>query len=86
MGLDSVELIMAIEDEFGIDIPNESAPQLAVLGEMHDFIVRELRQRGTTLDDSMVWERLRNMVVEQLGVRPEEVTRSAHLFKDLGAD
>ena len=86
MGLDSVELIMAIEAEFGIDIPAESAPQLAVLGQMQAFIVRELRHRGKSPDDSVVWERLRNMVVEQLGVKPEEVTRSAHLFKDLGAD
>ena len=86
MGLESVELIMAIEDEFGVTIPTEDAPQLAVLGEMHAFIIRELQQQGRSPDESKVWKRLQKMVVEQLGVRPEEVTSEAHLFKDLGAD
>ena len=86
MGLDSVELIMAIEDEFGVTVPTENAPQLAVLGEMHAFIIRELQQQGKSPDESQVWERLQTMVVEQLGVRPEEVTSEANLFKDLGAD
>ena len=86
MGLDSVELVMAIEDEFGIEIPNTDAPQLFVLGAMHDFIVRALRQRGDTPDEVQVWERLRAVVVEQLGVRPDEVTRSAHIVYDLRAD
>jgi acyl carrier protein len=86
MGLDSVELVMAIEEEFGIEIPNADAPQLAVLGEMHDFIVRALRQRGDTPDEAQVWERLRAVVVEQLDVRPDEVTRTAHVVYDLRAD
>jgi hypothetical protein len=46
MGLDTVELVMRIEEEFGIEIPNAEAPKLAVLGDMHDYIVRALRQRG----------------------------------------
>jgi acyl carrier protein len=40
MGLDTVDLVMAIEEEFGIEIPNTDAPNLAVLGDMHDYIVR----------------------------------------------
>jgi acyl carrier protein len=86
MGLDSVELIMAIEDEFGVTIPAENAPQLAILGDMHAFIIRKLQQQGRNPDESEVWERLQTMVVKQLGVRPEEVTSEANLFTDLGAD
>ena len=86
MGLDSVELIMAIEDEFGVTIPTENAPQLAILGDMHAFIIRKLQQQGRNPDESEVWERLQTMVVKQLGVRPEEVTSEANLFTDLGAD
>ena len=86
MGLGSVELIMAIEDEFGVTIPAENAPQLAILGDMHAFIIRKLQQQGRNPDESEVWERLQTMVVKQLGVRPEEVTSEANLFTDLGAD
>jgi hypothetical protein len=86
MGLDTVELVMAIEEEFGIEIPNADAPTLAVLGDMHDYVVRALRQRGDTPDQAQVWERLRMVVVEQLGVRPDEVRRTAHIVYDLRAD
>jgi hypothetical protein len=57
MGLDSVELIMAIEDEFGVTIPTENAPQLAILGDMHAFIICKLQQQGRNLDESEVCER-----------------------------
>ncbi len=86
MGLDTVELVMAIEEAFSIEIPNADAVKLAVLGDMHDYIVRALRARGDAPDEGQVWERLSAVVVAQLGVRPAEVTRTAHIVLDLGAD
>lgn len=86
MGLDTVELVMAIEDEFGIQIPSVDAARLGILGDMQNYIVRALRLRGETPDESQVWERLSAVVIAQLGVRPEEVTRSAHVVKNLHAD
>lgn len=86
MGLESVELVMAIEDEFGIQIAEADAPTLAVLGDMHAYIVRALIDRGESPDETDAWERLSAVVVEQLGVRPAEVTRTAHIAYDLGAD
>ena len=86
MGLDSVELITAIEEEFGMEIPNADAPNLGVLGDLHDYIVRALQQRGDAPDEGQVWERLSAVVVRQLGVRPNEVTRTAHIIHDLEAD
>jgi len=59
--------------------PNADASNLAVLGDMHDYIVRALWQRGDTPDEGQVWERLSVVVVEQLGVRPDEVRRTAHI-------
>jgi acyl carrier protein len=86
MGLDTVELVMAIEEEFSIEIPNADSARLGVLGDLSDYVVAALRQRGETPDEGQVWERLSALVVAQLGVRPEEVTRSAHVVKDLHAD
>jgi hypothetical protein len=86
MGLDTVELVMAIEEEFSIEIPNADAARLGVLGDLSDYVVAALRQRGETPDEAQVWQRLSALVVAQLGVRPEEVTRSAHVVKDLHAD
>ena len=46
MGLESVEIVMAVEEEFGIQIPDERAVELATVGEMLDFVLTALRQRG----------------------------------------
>ncbi len=36
--LDTVELVMAIEEEFSIEIPDEDAEKIATLGQAIDFI------------------------------------------------
>jgi acyl carrier protein len=86
MGLDTVELVMAIEKEFGIEISNADAARLAILGDISDHIVAALRQRAENPDESQIWQRLSALVVTQLGVRPEQITRATHVVKDLGAD
>jgi acyl carrier protein len=40
--LDQVELIMALEDEFGLKIPEEEAEQLATVGASIDYILSKL--------------------------------------------
>lgn len=86
MGLRAVELVMEIEREFLIDIPSKDAVNLRVVGEMHDFIVQVLRLRGETPDEGQVWERLTAVIVRELGVHPDEVTRSAEFVNDLRLD
>jgi acyl carrier protein len=86
MGLDTVELVMAIEEEFSIEIANGEAANLAVLGEMHNYILKALRQRGESPDPAELWERLKAIVIDQLGVLPKDVVPSAHVIRDLGAD
>lgn len=86
MGLDTVELVLSIEEEFGIAIPDSDAAKLGLLGDLQDYIVGALRQRGESPDEKQVWERLTAVVVRQLGVRPSEVKRTAHIVTDLNAD
>jgi acyl carrier protein len=43
--LDSVELIMEFEDEFGIGIPDEIAEKVLTVGEAIDLIVAELSKK-----------------------------------------
>jgi acyl carrier protein len=40
--LDTVELIMALEDEFKLDIPDEEAEKLTTVGKAMDYILAHL--------------------------------------------
>lgn len=86
MGLDTVELAMAVEEEFGLEIPDATAEKMLTVGDMHAFLVSELRRFGRDSDEHEVFERMRSITVRQLGVRPEEVIPGARFVKDLHAD
>ena len=85
MGLDTVELVMAVEEDFALQISDADAAKMERVGDMHTFIVKTLRERGESVDDAQIWTRLNEIVVEQLGVRPDEVTPTASFIKDLRA-
>ena len=40
--LDTVELVMALEDEFGIEIPDEDAEKITTVGEAVKYIASHL--------------------------------------------
>ncbi len=41
--LDTVELVMALEDEFSLDIPDEEAEKLATVGKAMDYILAKVK-------------------------------------------
>nr|YP_009314553.1 Acyl carrier protein [Liagoropsis maxima]SCW22807.1 Acyl carrier protein [Liagoropsis maxima] len=43
--LDTVELVMAIEEEFSIEIPDEDAEKIATLGQAIDFIEKAVQEK-----------------------------------------
>ena len=86
MGLDTVELLMAVEEEFGIEIPESDASRLDVLSGWQACISEAIVRNGEVPVSSEVWERLKRVVISQLGVRPDEVFPEAHLIRDLGCD
>jgi len=86
MGLDAVELVMAVEEHFAIEVDNVDAAKLVSCGLLCDYVVGQLRVRGDTRTEDEVWSQLKAIIVEQLAVKPEEVTREAKFVEDLGVD
>lgn len=81
MGLDGVELIMEVEDEFGIAILDEISTEMYTVGQLIDYVQEATRDRG--LDPRSVKNRIRRIVADQMGLRLRDV-RPEHTFVELG--
>ncbi len=44
--LDTVELVMALEEEFGIEIPDEDAEKLVTVEKAINYIEEKLKEKG----------------------------------------
>ena len=86
MGLDSVELVMAFEEAFEIEISNGEAEAIITVGDAVDRIAAILVREGRAADINAIYFRVREIVVDHLNVEPAKVIRSAHFVKDLGVD
>lgn len=87
MGLDTVELILSVEEVFNIQISDKDVVRLMTVGELHAFVVEELiRLRDPDVNPQIVYNTLRNIICFRLGVPPEEVIPSARFVQDLHAD
>ena len=85
MGLDTVELVIRVEKEFAIDIPNAEAARLVTVGDLHGYVVEALRRQGRIESSDGVYEQLRDIICYELSVKPEDVIPSARFVDDLGA-
>ncbi len=87
MGLDFVELIISIEDAFDIAIEDEQASKVVTVDDCYKLILNKIGKREVrSWSDEHVWDKMNDLIVYQLGVKPEEVVSSAEFIKDLGAD
>jgi hypothetical protein len=48
MGLDSVELVMAVEEKFGISISDEEAQEIRTVGDMYECVLRKVMVADTS--------------------------------------
>ncbi len=89
MGLESVYLVMAFEEEFEVEIPDDDAERIVTVGDARDFIVSKLRERAEdpgAVDPEEVLSRIKAIIIDLIGVRPEKVTPEAAFIDDLGVD
>jgi acyl carrier protein len=84
MGLDGVELVMAYEEEFQIKIPPPDAEAMGTPKEVIDYIAKCLRARGEHPDRSQIAETVKQITLEQLGLKPEDYWEEARYIEDLG--
>lgn len=82
MGFDLLELQMAVEDAFGVELRDEEFVETTTAGELHRCLLEKL---GPNCDEQAVWEQLRAIVAGVLRVPVEAVHPGAEFIRDLGA-
>jgi len=97
MGLDSVELVMALEEEFGVRIPDSEAEQMLTPRRVIDWMYAQQEQGALfsvpgrkppsgfrCFTREQIAERVREVVREQLGI--EEFSDDDRFIEDLRMD
>ncbi len=83
MGLDGVELILAVEESFGIQIANEEAATLFTVGDLYKFIAKKVPAPDLkTCMTSAVFYRMRRGIETSTGVNRRDI-RPTTLLADL---
>lgn len=80
MGLDIVELILAVEDGFQIHISDEEAGRVATVGDLNELVVGKLRgQDAKRCLTSAAFYRTRRAMVDTLGIERRQIAPSTQL-------
>lgn len=80
MGLDGVELILAIEDAFQIHIADEEAGNVSTVGDLHGLVLSNLDVRDAKRClTSAAFYRTRHAIVGTLGMERREIRPSTLL-------
>jgi hypothetical protein len=82
MEIETVELIMAVEEEFGIEIPDEVAERVISVGQLSTVVQTEMSRLHRGQDEQAVFDRVAGIAAHFGGgvvVRPD-----TRLIEDLG--
>ena len=84
MGLDTVELVLLVEEHFQIDIPDEAASEIVTVGQLHEYVFGQLqRRRRTDFGYNQVFHDIRDMLCTKFGVPYTAIVSEARIVKDL---
>ena len=86
MGLDTVELVMAFEEEFGVTIPDADAQTMETPRAVIDYLGRRLAEEGRSCERHVIAEKVREITLAQLGLHPKHYREDATFVGDFGAD
>jgi len=79
MGLDGVELIMEVEDTFGISIPDEEAEYCSTVGGMYNIIISKLTPAEEGCLSNSAFYKLRKAMIDEFNFSRKEIRPKALL-------
>ncbi|TWT90860.1 acyl carrier protein [Pseudobythopirellula maris] len=82
--LDASEIIREVEVAFGMTLSDSDCENIFVVGDLHRAVLAAVRRQDEAADEEEVWRRLHAILVRELGIEPERITRSTDFHSDLG--
>lgn len=90
MGLDIVELFIAIESEFSLRIPDAVAAEMTTIGALYEYVARNVAPESRVATGGPyageLWERFLDVVQRETGVKRDRLRRDARFVQDLALD
>lgn len=81
-GLNLCEVLLEVEEEFAVELPKEN--DCDTVGDLYEMTLAAQRKKpGIMVDEQETWNRLKTLLVEQLGVNPEQVVAAARFYIDI---
>lgn len=69
MGLDTVELILEVENTFGVKLPNAEVSKVATVGDLQNLVWEYVKHRsGRQCQSQKTFYRLRNLFNEHYSI------------------
>lgn len=85
MGLDTVEFVIEIEQEFGIEISDEDAEKLAIVGDIARYVVAQCKyQTKIELTFENALNRVIEILVSSYAIPRRNINSTSHVVEDLG--
>lgn len=80
VGLDTVELVMAYEEEFGIEIPDIDAEKICTVGQMFEYVKKRLQSTPPAACLSQrIFHKLRKALIQNYGMSRAAITIDTRL-------
>lgn len=86
MGLDTVELVLLVENRFSIEIPDESAAKTETVGQLAALVVELNASQQRHLSYQNVLIILQQLIASEFAIPIEKIKPDSNFTKDLGLD
>ena len=86
MGLDTVELVIDIEKAFCIEIPDDDAEKLGVVGDLARYVSEMTQGTSTECTFEQALRAIIDLLISDYGIPVGKANSISHVVFDLGLD
>lgn len=86
MGLDTIELVLQIEEEFEIQISSETAQRIETVGDLARCIEALSVKQSKPVQFNIALNRIIEMLVDDFAVDRKLINSGSRIVRDLGLD